>query len=154
MDQTLATRFTAAAAAIGLVGGALAVPAAGTARAAAVGGGPIPVLAPPVPLEWPLSRSIALDTAAATATATAVAAVAAPTAAAPKPAAPHPAPAKSAPPPKKPRPRLPFLRTAGKTARLPDTGVPMSAALGAVTALTALLAGIGTAVAARRRGDR
>jgi LPXTG-motif cell wall-anchored protein len=42
----------------------------------------------------------------------------------------------------------------GKKARsLPDTGVPMSAALGAVTALTALLAGIGTVLAARRRSD-
>ena len=37
---------------------------------------------------------------------------------------------------------------------LPDPGVPLSAALGAVTALTALLAGIGTVRAARRRPDR
>jgi hypothetical protein len=51
-------------------------------------------------------------------------------------------------------PRLPFHQTARKAARLPDTGVPMSAALGAVTALTALLAGIGTVLAARRRTDR
>ena len=32
-------------------------------------------------------------------------------------------------------------------------GVPMSAALGVVTAMTALLAGVGTILAARRRTD-
>jgi hypothetical protein len=62
-------------------------------------------------------------------------------------AAPHPAI------PKKPDPKLPFHKTAKKAARLPDTGVPMSAALGVVTAMTALLAGIGTILAARRRTD-
>jgi hypothetical protein len=55
--------------------------------------------------------------------------------------------------PKKHRPRLPFHKTGKKARSLPDTGVPMSAALGAVTALTALLAGIGTVRAARRRTD-
>lgn len=54
--------------------------------------------------------------------------------------------------PKKNYPRLPF-HTGKKARSLPDTGVPMSAALGAVTALTALLAGIGTVLAARRRPD-
>jgi hypothetical protein len=56
-------------------------------------------------------------------------------------------------PQKKNYPRLPFHTTGKKGRSLPDTGVPMSAALGAVTALTALLAGIGTVVAARRRPD-
>lgn len=49
--------------------------------------------------------------------------------------------------------KLPFHMTGKKARSLPDTGVPMSAALGAVTALTALLAGIGTVLAARRRSD-
>ena len=56
--------------------------------------------------------------------------------------------------PKKRHPGLPFHKTGKKARSLPDTGVPMSAALGAVTALTALLAGIGTVRAARRRTDR
>ncbi|MEY9862636.1 hypothetical protein ABH935_008284 [Catenulispora sp. GAS73] len=55
---------------------------------------------------------------------------------------------------KKHYPSLPFHKTGKKAHSLPDTGVPMSAALGAVTALTALLAGIGTVRAARRRTDR
>jgi hypothetical protein len=53
----------------------------------------------------------------------------------------------------KPQAKLPFHMTGKKARSLPDTGVPMSAALGAVTALTALLAGIGTVLAARRRSD-
>ncbi|GAA2025320.1 hypothetical protein GCM10009839_24210 [Catenulispora yoronensis] len=65
-------------------------------------------------------------------------------------AAPHAAPPKH--PAAKPHARIPFHQS-GKKA-LPDTGVPLSAALGAVTALTALLAGIGTVLAARRRTDR
>ncbi|NUR60252.1 MAG: hypothetical protein HOV87_16560 [Catenulispora sp.] len=75
---------------------------------------------------------------------------------APQAAAPsQPVPKQSAPNTSKPSgPQLPFHKTAKKAARLPDTGVPMSAALGAVTALTALLAGIGTVLAARRRPDR
>jgi hypothetical protein len=47
----------------------------------------------------------------------------------------------------------PFHRTARKARSLPETGVPLSAALGAVTALTALLAGLGTVAAARRHPD-
>ncbi|WP_194910439.1 hypothetical protein [Catenulispora rubra] len=69
----------------------------------------------------------------------------------------HPATTPSAPQhatPKKRHPGLPFHKTGKKARSLPDTGVPMSAALGAVTALTALLAGIGTVRAARRRTDR
>jgi hypothetical protein len=72
----------------------------------------------------------------------------------PKPApqpAPKPAPKHASP--KKLHPRLPFLHPSKKARSLPDTGVPMSAALGAVTALTALLAGIGTVLAARRPAD-
>lgn len=72
--------------------------------------------------------------------------------AAPQPAPPAKSPTTSTPstPAKPSPPRLPFHQTARKAARLPDTGVPMSAALGTVTALTALLAGIGTVLAARR----
>jgi len=189
----LATRFTAAAAAIGLVGAALAAPA-GSARAVAVPGGPIPFsVADPAIAPRPVltvsiggaSLRLLLDTgstgirvaadkvpaqaarvtgrAAPHAVAShavgpqaASAAAMAPAISAPKLTAPHPAPAESAPAsaPKKPQHHLPFHRIAAKAARLPDTGVPMSAALGAVTALTALLAGVGTVVAARRRGDR
>ena len=70
---------------------------------------------------------------------------------APNPA-PNPKPKPKHVTPKKNYPRLPF-HTGKKARSLPDTGVPMSAALGAVTALTALLAGIGTVLAARRRPD-
>jgi hypothetical protein len=54
---------------------------------------------------------------------------------------------------KRHQPAQPFHKTGRKARSLPDTGVPLSAALGAVTALTALLAGIGTVLAARRRTD-
>ncbi|WP_190276795.1 hypothetical protein [Catenulispora acidiphila] len=74
----------------------------------------------------------------------------------PPPSTPSPTPSPTPKPkhvtPKKNYPRLPF-HTGKKARSLPDTGVPMSAALGAVTALTALLAGIGTVLAARRRPD-
>ncbi|MBS2533995.1 hypothetical protein KGQ20_14565 [Catenulispora sp. NF23] len=69
---------------------------------------------------------------------------------APRPAAPHRTTTKSAR--RQPSSR-PFHKTGKKARSLPDTGVPLSAALGAVTALTALLAGIGTVLAARRRPD-
>ena len=81
-----------------------------------------------------------------------VAAVAASTATPQHPATSRPAVTHATP--KKHTPRLPFHKTGKKARSLPDTGVPMSAALGAVTALTALLAGIGTVRAARRRSDR
>ena len=95
---------------------------------------------------------------AASVASTASAASAAPVAAAQAadPATPTAPPAKPAPghaTPKKPQAKLPFHMTGKKARSLPDTGVPMSAALGAVTALTALLAGIGTVLAARRRSD-
>ena len=86
-------------------------------------------------------------------------AVAPPADPAPKPAAAvQAAPANSAPhkatkPHQSDQPTQPFHKTGKKARSLPDTGVPMSAALGAVTALTALLAGIGTVLAARRRSD-
>jgi hypothetical protein len=70
----------------------------------------------------------------------------------PVPANPAPAWRSSKQHPNQPA-QLPFHKTARKARGLPDTGVPMSAALGAVTALTALLAGIGTVVAARRHPD-
>ncbi|WP_370369572.1 hypothetical protein [Catenulispora sp. GP43] len=66
-------------------------------------------------------------------------------------ATPRPDPRHTAP--KKLHPRLPFLKPSKEARSLPDTGVPMSAALGAVTALTALFVGIGTVLAARRRPD-
>lgn len=76
--------------------------------------------------------------------------------AAQQPAAPaHAAPVKPAPHKtgKPHRPTQPFHKTGKKARSLPETGLPLSAALGAVTALTALLAGIGTVLAARRRTD-
>ncbi len=66
------------------------------------------------------------------------------------PAAPHTKTTKVA---KRQPSSQPFHKTGKKARSLPDTGVPLSAALGAVTALTALLAGIGTVLAARRRPD-
>ncbi|MFL6111903.1 MAG: hypothetical protein ACJ786_11200 [Catenulispora sp.] len=179
----MATRFTAAAA-IGLVGGVLTLQAASAAvsgaavagRSAPSGSIPFSVAAPAIAPRPVVIATVGGERArllrAAGSTGVRVAADKIPAqapakvpakapataraAAAPKPTAPHPAPAPSAPAsaPKKPRPHLPFHRGARKAARLPDTGVPMSAALGAVTALTALLAGIGTVVAARRCGDR
>jgi len=104
----------------------------------------------------PQQRGLVEAPAAPAALAPAAAPVAAP-AAAPASAPQHPATARSAAKhatPKKRHPRLPFHKTGKKARSLPDTGVPMSAALGAVTALTALLAGIGTVRAARRRTDR
>jgi hypothetical protein len=115
-----------------------------------------PVQSPPAAGRVPLDRSV-VQTAPAVAPP-----AAAPRAAARHPAARHSAPKHSEPKHSEPKhsdpkhsdPKLPFHKTAKKAARLPDTGVPMSAALGAVTALTALLAGIGTLLAARRRTDR
>ena len=131
----MATRFSATAAAIGLAGavlsGVLSASSAGAADAAARA----------VPSH---SSSLSLHAEAGT--------VGFPVPAALVRTAYVPSAAKHATP-KNHQTRQPFHVTGKKARSLPDTGVPMSAALGAVTALTALLAGIGTVLAARRRTD-
>ena len=202
-DRTLATRFSAAAAAaaIGLAGGVLAAAPAGTAAAlprpaavsvgvaagwsAAYSTGPGTVVTVtgasstttsgtligfPAFTRGPIRFDLEAGTVGFPVPGTAAPArAAAPAAAAPEqrtvePVALPPAaadPVNNTPPAdpaahqpmQRHEPAQPFHKTGRKARSLPDTGVPLSAALGAVTALTALLAGIGTVLAARRRPD-
>jgi hypothetical protein len=165
-DLTLATRFTATAAAIGLLSGALATVAAGAAKATstqvvtapsgavpfsvAEGADPRTAPRPVVPTAMPVRLVVVADPAVlgdppVVLTQAAYPATGTTAAANPAPAWQAPRQSSNSPPP--------FHKTARKARSLPETGVPLSATLGAVTALTALLAGVGTVVAAGRRPD-
>ena len=142
-DRTLATRFsaTATAAAIGLAAGALAALPSGVAGAAAHPAGYAPTALSALPFSVAGPGSIASGIPIGLPAFAAAEHEHVPLE--------HLAPAK---PTKRPTSQ-PFHKTGRKARSLPDTGLPMSAALGAVTALTALLAGIGTVRAAGRRTD-